>query len=113
MLHTVVFALALLDLVNQLLCCRKIEFILACDDGGIVLRKGHADSSVIFLRAEEDADSGVLIGEFHHSVVVVDIHLKLAKVLVGGLVGFEVDEDEAPEQAVIEDKIDFILIISL
>jgi hypothetical protein len=62
------------------------------------------------LRAEyngrrDNSDRRIFIWGFNVAIEVVDIHLHLAKVLVGELVEFEVDENVAMQEAIVENKI--------
>lgn len=75
-LHPAVeFAFAFLDFFNQLVSGGEVEFVFAGDDGGVDFREGHPDGGVVLLRAEKDADGGILVGQFLDPVVVVDVHL--------------------------------------
>ena len=73
--------------------------------------QGEFDEGVVFAVAEDDADGGEFVGQFHVAVEVVHIHLHLAEVLMGELVALEVDEDVAAEQAVVEDEVDEEVVI--
>jgi hypothetical protein len=94
-----------LDLALEFFLAGEVELVLGGKDVG-VWGEGEFDESVFFAFAEDDADGGVFVGGFDVSVEVVDVHLHLAEVLVGEFVDFEVDEDVAAEESVVEDEID-------
>ena len=59
----------------------------------VVLFSGSANCRVVLLGAEEYAYSWILVGLFYNPVIVVNVHLQLAKILVRALVGLKIDED--------------------
>src|SRR2546430_965737 len=64
------------------------------------LHQGYA-----FLLTENHANSGMLIRHLHIAVKIVDIHLHLAKVLMGEPTNFQIDQDIATQQAVVENEV--------
>ena len=76
------------------------------------LEDGVAGDGFIFLGAENEADGGVVALDFEEVFVEADIAVHLADVLVGELADFEVDEDEAFQEVVVEDEVheEFIIL---
>ena len=70
------------------------------------LQHGIAGDGFIFFGAEDEADGGVVALDFEEVFVEADIAVHLADVLVGELADFQIDEDEAFQEVVIEDEID-------
>src|SRR5206468_11222250 len=64
-----------------------------------------------FLFAENHANSWVLIRRLHVAVKIVDIHLHLAKVLMGEPADFQINQHIATQQAVVENKINEEIVI--
>ena len=83
---------------------RKIKSIFSSVDI-CILRKGKFDECILFLFAEEDSDGWFLPFTPYMSVVVVHIHLHLAKILMSEFVNLEIYEDVALKKTVIEYKI--------
>lgn len=94
-----------LDLVLEFGFAGEVELVLGGEDVGI-FGEGEFDEGVFFAFAEDDADRRVFVGGFDEPIEVVDVHLHLAEVLVGEFVDFEVDQDVAAQESVVEDKID-------
>ena len=69
------------------------------------LEDGVAGDGFIFCRAEDEADGGIVALDFEEVFVEADIAVHLADVLVGELADFEVDEDEAFQEVVVEDEV--------
>ena len=90
------------------------EFFFAGEDeavfGGEELlafaEDGVADDGVVFVGTEDDAEGGVVVWGALEVVEEADLHVHLADVSVGELLGFEINEDEALQQVVVEDQID-------
>ena len=72
----------------------------------VVLGKGVFDDGVALVRTEDDADGRVVALVHFLAGVVVDVHLHLPDVLMGEIARFEVDEDEAFQDIVIEHEVD-------
>jgi hypothetical protein len=70
-----------------------------------VLGQGDFHQRLVLLLAEHDADGGILLAGFYEAVEVVHIHLHLPEVLMGDLANFQIDQDIAAQQAVVENQI--------
>ena len=77
-----------LNLRPKLLLRRKKQLILAREYGFVVLRQGEPYRRVVLLSAEQYANGRILVRLLLVAVVVVDIELKLPKVLMRQLVIF-------------------------
>lgn len=77
-----------LNLSTKLLLRRKKQLILAREYGFVVRRQGETHRRVVLLRAEQYANGRILVRLLLVAVVVVDIELKLPKVLMRQLVIF-------------------------
>ena len=77
-----------LNLRPKLLLRRKKQLILAREYGFVVLRQGEPYRRVVLLRAEQYANGRILVRLLLVAVVVVDIELKLPKVLMRQFVIF-------------------------
>src|SRR5215510_11109164 len=64
-----------------------------------------------FLLTEKHANSRMLIRCLHVAVKIVDIHLHLAKVLMGEPADFQINQDIATQQAVVENKVNEEMVI--
>ena len=72
----------------------------------VVLGKSVFDDGVALVRTEDDADGRVVALVHLLAGVVVDVHLHLSDVLMGKIARFEVNEDEAFQDIVIEYEVD-------
>jgi len=72
----------------------------------IFLEDRILNDGLVFVRAQDDADGGVVIVAALEVVEHPDIHVDLADVLMAELAGLEVDDDEALEQVVVEHQVD-------
>ena len=95
-----------LDLVGELFLGRQVELVAGGEDGLLVFGEGVFDHGVVLVGGEDEAKGGVVVGGAALAVVVVDVELELAEILVGELADFEVDEDVALEDGVVEDEVD-------
>ena len=95
-----------MDLAFQFFLGGNIEHILRGEDLAVVLGEGVFDDGVALVRTEDDADGRVVAFVHLLAGVVVDVHLHLPDVLMGEIARFEVDEDEAFQNIVIEHEVD-------
>ncbi len=70
-----------------------------------ILRQGKVDEGIVLCPAKNHSNGRVLIVKFHFAIVIIDVHLHLAEVLVREFSDLEVDQDIAPEDAVVEDEV--------
>ena len=75
------------------------------------LEDGVAGYGFIFLGAENEADGGVVAFDFEEVFVESDIAVHLADVLMGELADFQIDEDEAFQEVVVEDEVHIEFVI--
>lgn len=80
----------------------QVKFILAGKDSLVVLWKGILDNSVIFISTEKDTDGGVFFGGFLFTIVVVHIHLQLAKMFMVKLFRLDFDKDKTAEKSIVK-----------
>src|SRR5690242_2420291 len=64
-----------------------------------------------FLFAENHANGRMLIRRLHIAVKIVDIHLHLTKILMGEPTDFQINQDIATEQAVVENEINEEMVV--
>ena len=89
------------------------EFLLAGEDQAVfggeellaLAEHGVADEGVVLVGAEDDAEGGVVVRAAFEVIEQADIHVHLADVGVGELAGFEIEQDEAFQEVVVEDEI--------
>lgn len=105
-----VFFYPILHLCLKQIFVRQIELVLSGVDVGI-LGQSQVHQRVFLAFTENDADGGFLKVLPHMAVVVVDVHLHLAKVLMGQLVGLQVNQHIALQQAVVEHKVDIVVLL--
>src|SRR5690606_25691617 len=99
--------LALADeLGAELLGRRQVQLIPRGEDLLVVLGERDLHHRVVLARAQHDSDGGVLVLYALESVEVVHVHLHLTEVLMRELAELEIDEDEAPQESVVEDEVD-------
>ncbi len=89
-----------------------MQTVFSGEDLPVFLEHGIAGDGFIFLGAEDEADGGVVAFDFEEVSVEADIAVHLADVLVGELADFEVDEDEAFQEVIVEDEVheEFIIL---
>ena len=75
------------------------------------LEDGVAGYGLIFLGAEDEADGGVVAFDFEEVFVEADIAVHLADVLMGELADFQINEDEAFQEVVVEDEVHIEFVI--
>ena len=73
---------------------------------------GVSDDGLVFVSAEDEADGGVVVGSAFEIVEHADVHVDLADVLVVELGGFQVDDDEAFEDVMVEDEVEVEVALS-
>src|SRR6266702_7048284 len=64
-----------------------------------------------FLLTENHANSRMLIRRLHIAVKIVDIHLHLAKVLMGEPTDFQINQHIATQQAVVENEVNEEMVV--
>lgn len=108
---------SLVKLVNPLsyLCLKQglvwqIKLVLCGIDIGIFGQREFHER-VLFALAKQNAYGRLLELLPHITVVIVDIHLHLSKVLVAQLVSLEVNQHIALQQAVIEYEVNIIILL--
>src|ERR1035437_4455998 len=92
------------ELLLQFVFAGQVKLILPCVDVG-VLGQSDFHQRLVLLLAEYDADGGILLAGLHEAVEVVDVHLHLPEVLMGDLADFQIEQDVAAQQAVVENQI--------
>ena len=89
----------------------EMELIAAGEDLGLV---GGAESvfddGIVFVGTEDEAQGWVVVGGTAFLIVVINVELKLAKVAVGEFADFEIDQDVALQDCVIEDQINIKMV---
>lgn len=83
----------------------QIETVLAGNDLLLVFRQAEFDDGIVFIGAQQDADSRIFMRLLFHAVIIIHIHLQLADILMRQFVRLDFDNNEALQQAVIENKI--------
>ena len=83
-----------------------MELVAGGEDRLLIFRERVFHHGIVFIRGEDEAESGIIIRCAAFPVVVIDVELQLADVFVGKLAYFEIDEDVALEDGVVEDEID-------
>src|SRR5262244_3504288 len=76
-----------------------------------IFGKSQLHKGLAFLFTENHADSGALIRRLHIAVKIVDIHLHLAKVLMGEPTDFQIYQDIATQQAVVENEVNEEMVV--
>ena len=87
----------------------QVELVFLGVDVG-VLRKREFHHGVVFLPAEQQADGGILLRQFHMTIVVIYIHLHLPEILVGKLVELKVNDQIAAQEPVVEDEVEEVVV---
>lgn len=90
------------------------EFGLGGEEGAVfggeelfaAFEDGVLDDGFILIGAEDEADGGIVVGRAFEVVEHSHVHIDLADVLMSELGGFQVDDDEAFQDVVIEDEIE-------
>jgi hypothetical protein len=82
-----------------------VKLVFACVNVR-VFRQGDFDQCLVLLFAEHDSDGGILAVRLHKAVEIVHVHLHLPEILMGDFADFQIDQDVAAQQAIVEDKID-------
>jgi len=83
----------------------QVELIFLNEKLAVHLVGGVFHEQFILVAGEDDADGRVVARGVFLGGEVAEIHIHLADVVVLNLVDFEVDEDEAAEDAVVEDEV--------
>ena len=94
-----------LQFVAQLLLTGEDEAIFGGEDLLAFLKHGVADEGVVFIGAENDAERRVVALAAFQVVEKADIHVHLSDVGMAKLFRFEIEQDEALEQVVVEDEV--------
>ena len=89
-------------LIGQLLFCGQVQLVLRGKNLAIVFRQRVAHHDVVFVGAKQHADGRFFKVGLHVAVVVVDVHLELPQILVRDFVNFDVEQDEALQQPIVE-----------
>lgn len=83
-----------------------MEAVFGSEELAAFLEHGVAGDGFVFLRAEDEADGGVIAADLVKVFIQADVAVHLADILMGELADFEIDEDEALQEVVVEDEID-------
>lgn len=100
-----------IDFIDELFGSRQVELVFACENSLIVFGQSQLHRRIVFVGAEQNTDSRVLILRLHIAVVVIDIHLQLSKVLVREFLRFQFNHHKRAQQAVVEHKVGEVFVI--
>lgn len=95
---------------SQLIFRRQVQLVTGCKYLVISFRKGKAHYGIALGIAKQDADGRVVAVIHHLAGVVVDVHLHLPQILMGKLADLQVNQHEAFEDVVVENKIDLVVV---
>jgi hypothetical protein len=93
------------QLPPELLAARQIELVLLDEELAVHLVGGIFDKQFILVPREDDADGWIIAFDVFLRGEVAKVEVHLADVVMLHLVHFEVDVDEAAEDAVVEDEV--------
>lgn len=94
------------ELPGELLLAREVELVAGGEDLLRALAQGVAHGGVVLVGAEDQADGRVLVRALLLGLVVARVEQHLAHVLLRKPPDLEVDEQEAPQRAVVEHEVD-------
>ena len=83
------------EFARELLFAGQDRSIFGSEELIVFAKYGVADNGFIFIRAEDNAEGGIVILASFEIIKHTDIHIHLADILVGEFVDLQVNEYEA------------------